>query len=418
MNSASLSIDDNFNIFKSENTTYKSNYKRTDSDQKISHTGLDAIPQTFTTAPYEGKFKLYNSPSANVLLQPITELDIAKVPLIDIESLSDKSLLERQAIIKQFGDGLRDVGFVAVKAHIDSSLINQVNKMMKLYFDQKIEAKEKDIHDNYGSTGYTRHGDEIAAGFKKPDLKETYFIPPNFQRWPENLPAFKQVMQTYQEAMTLITAPLMQFLSEYLNEPTEEISLSMNSPNTLLRLLYYPAPKPSDDPEAVWAAAHEDLNALTVMPPSTIPGLQLLTKDGKWKSVVVPPGYLIVNTGEQIQMKTAGMIKATRHQVINPGGEYACSARYTSIFFASWSDDFSLKPFESCIREVTAGMSEEAKTDYLQPYPSVEVTVKDNLESRLIEQQTIMNPSIDRVNDLRSKGLLRQPPEYLQKHFS
>lgn len=350
---------------------------------------------------------------ANLLLKATAVLDIADIPLIDLENLSEKSIMERQAIIKQFGDGLRDVGFVAVKAHIDISLIEKVNRTMKDYFAQKIEEKEKDIHDNFGSTGYTRNGDETAAGVKKADLKETYFIPPNFQRWPEKLPEFKPVMQSYQAAMTKITAPLMEFVAEYLNEPTEEISTTMNSPNTLFRLLYYPAPKPTDDPEAVWGAPHEDLNALTIMPPSTIPGLQMLTKDGIWKSVIVPPGYLIVNTGEQLQMKTAGLIKATRHQVVNPGGEYARAERYTSILFASWSDDFSLKPYESCVRKVTAEMSEEIKTAYLQQYPKVEVSVKDNLDSRLIEQKLIMNPTEERVMDLRSKGLLRQPPDYL-----
>ena len=390
---------------------------QTTQDKNTNHSTLNTISQIFTSTQSNGMLNTNMPTPANLLLKPTAVLDIADIPLIDLESISEKSLRERQAIIKQFGDGLRDVGFVAVKAHIDLSLIDRVNRIMMDYFAQKIEEKEKDIHDNFGSTGYTRNGDETAAGVKKADLKETYFIPPNFQRWPEKLPEFKPVIQAYQAAMTQITAPLMEFVAEYLNEPTEEISTTMNSPNTLLRLLYYPAPKPTDDPEAVWGAAHEDLNALTIMPPSTIPGLQMLTKDGKWKSVIVPPGYLIVNTGEQLQMKTAGLIKATRHQVLNPGGEYARAERYTSILFASWSDDFSLKPYESCIRKVTAGMSEEIKTAYLQQYPKVEVSVKDNLESRLIEQMTIMNPTEERVKDLRSKGLLRQPPEYLVKLY-
>jgi isopenicillin N synthase-like dioxygenase len=386
---------------------------QTSQDKNTNHTNQNIISQIFTSTQSNGMLNTNMQTPANLPLKATAVLDIADIPLIDLESISEKSLMERQAIIKKFGDGLRDVGFVAVKANIDPSLIEKVNSIMKDYFAQKIEEKEKDIHDNFGSTGYTRNGGETAAGVKKADLKETYFIPPNFQRWPENLPEFKPVMQAYQAAMTQITAPLMEFVAEYLNEPTEETSTTMDSPNTLLRLLYYPAPKPTDDPEAVWGAPHEDLNALTIMPRSTIPGLQMLTKDGKWKSVIVPPGYLIVNTGEQLQMKTAGLIKATRHQVLNPGGEYARAERYTSILFASWSDDFSLKPYESCIRKVTAGMSEEAKSAYLQQYPSVEVSVKDNLESRLIEQKFIMNPTEERVKDLLSKGLLRQPPEYL-----
>jgi isopenicillin N synthase-like dioxygenase len=98
---------------------------------------------------------------------------------------------------------------------------------------------------------------------------------------------------------------------------------------------------------STWAAAHEDLNCFTLLPPSTVPGLEMLTRQGEWVPVIVPPGYLIINTGEQVQHKTAGLIRATRHRVLNPGGQYAKQERLASIFFGSWSSGFSLKPFEN-----------------------------------------------------------------------
>ena len=394
---------------------YQNESTRISTVQENNQITLNKVSQAFSSLS-PGIENLNRSTSANAILKPSSALDIADIPLIDLEFIAEKSGTERQTIINQFGDGLRDVGFVAIKAPASLiALITEVNSTMKVYFSQEIEEKEKDIHGNYGQTGFSRQGDETAAGAKKADLKETYFIPPNFQRWPENKPQFKQVMQAYHTAMTHIAAQLMEFLAEYLREPTEEVSKSMSCANNLVRLAFYPAPKPTDDSEAIWAAAHEDLNALTLLPPSTIPGLQLLTKDGKWKSVRVPQGYIIVNTGEQLQMKTAGMIKATRHQVMNPGGEYARSERYASIFFASWSDAYSLKPFDSCIGKVTANMTTETQRAYLQQFP--DVNVKDNLDSRLIEMKTLMNPSKEKVQDLRSKGLLRQPPEYLVKLY-
>jgi isopenicillin N synthase-like dioxygenase len=141
--------------------------------------------------------------------------------------------------------------------------------------------------------------------------------------------------------------------------------------------------------------------------------LQLLTKAGEWKQVVVPEGYLIVNTAEQLEFITAGHIQATLHRVQNPGGQYARQDRYATIFFASLASDFKLNPYPNCIEWSTAGMDEAQKNDYLKKYPR-DVTVMENLLSRLIEMGTISNPDKDLITSLQSKGLLRQPPEKLK----
>lgn len=161
---------------------------------------------------------------------------------------------------------------------------------------------------------------------------------------------------------------------------------------------------------------HTDLNLLTGLPEATKRGLQMLVsktmerglevvKNQEWVDVIVPEGYLIINTGEELEKKTAGMFKATPHQVINPAGE--SGERLSAVFFGSWSEEFSLEPFESCVNVMTKGMTEQEKQKYLLDYPKV--TVKDNLDSRLIEMWANKSPSEERVKDLLAKGLLRQP---------
>ncbi len=110
---------------------------------------------------------------------------------------------------------------------------------------------------------------------------------------------------------------------------------------------------------------------------------------GVWKAVSVAEGYLIVNTGEELEKKTAGMIQATLHRVIKPEGEEAVR-RLASIFFALWSTEFSLKPFDRCVVEQTWGMSVAEKDVYLKKCPAV--TVTENLLSRLIEMGSILDP--------------------------
>jgi isopenicillin N synthase-like dioxygenase len=337
-------------------------------------------------------------------------LDDAPVPLIDLSSIEQAQGEKRKVLIKQFGDGLKNVGFVAIKADSLTKLISRVNEEMKSYFSQPLEEKMKDWRNN-NATGFSQQGRETAAGAKKADLKETFFIPPNYTDWPKNRPNFQIVMEPYHLELTKFATKLMAYIAEYLNETTEDVTQSVSSAFNLLRLAYYPAPKPEDDPEAVWASAHEDLNALTLLPPSEIPGLQLQTKEGRWMSVNIPQGYLIVNTGEQLQNKTAGMIKATSHKVVNPGGVHARTERFASIFFASWSPDFSLSPFKSCINIMTSNMSETEKEEYLKHFPNV--NVQENLLSRLIEMRTIPDPTQELVQSLLHKGLLKKPPKEL-----
>ena len=50
--------------------------------------------------------------------------------------------------------------------------------------------------------------------------------------------------------------------------------------HTLLRVLHYPPLRGDEEPGAVRAAAHGDINLLTILPAATEPGLQVLGKDG------------------------------------------------------------------------------------------------------------------------------------------
>lgn len=375
---------------------------------------VDSISKAESTEKLEKKLVLDLPTTTSATTLSIDE-HLPTIPLIDLEAISVSQGNTRKALIKRFGDGLKDVGFIAVKAEALTSLIGKVNSEMADYFHQSLDQKMKDWHNNNAQTGFSPQGSETAAGAKKADIKETYFIPPNFENWPKDRPGFKDAMKQYHQSLTTIAAQVMTYFAEYLGEKTEDIAKSMSAAHNLLRLAYYPAPKVTDDPSAVWAAAHEDLNGFTLLPPSTVPGLQLLTKENEWKPVTVPPGYLIVNTGEQLQCKTAGLIKATRHRVLNPGKEYSYTERFASIFFASWSSEFRLKPFEKCVQEMTKTMTETEKEVYLKQFP--DVTVQENLLSRLIEMGTIKEPDEGLVLGLRGKGLLQKPTEALSRKY-
>lgn len=332
----------------------------------------------------------------------------AAIPLIDLNHADRANI---------FGKGLEEVGFVAVKAEETALLIDRVNHCMFLYFSQALDEKMKDFHDNGGQSGYCPPNTETAAGSEVADNKEHYMLPAGkYDKWPKfggdssKAQEFKDVMQAYLKVLTDYAAKSMNLITEYLHEPAEDMSESVLAEGNVLRLIHYP---PSST-KAPMSGAHFDLNAITLLPPATRSGLQLRDRDGSWKFVNVPKGYLIFNTGDQVEMKTAGKIKAVEHQVVRTeGGE--SESRYSSVFFTSMFR--RLKPFPRCVAEMTKGMSEAQKSQYLAKYP--DVTWLDALISRLIEMATIPAAAVqeDQVRDLRSKGLLRQPKAALVDKF-
>ncbi|MCV5373598.1 hypothetical protein OFD18_36005, partial [Escherichia coli] len=74
-----------------------------------------------------------------------------------------------------------------------------------------------------------------------------------------------------------------------------------NSDKTLLRVLHYPPMTGEEEPGAIRAAAHEDINLLTVLPAANEPGLQVMSKDGEWIDVPCDFGNLIINIGDMLQ---------------------------------------------------------------------------------------------------------------------
>jgi isopenicillin N synthase-like dioxygenase len=114
------------------------------------------------------------------------------------------------------------------------------------------------------------------------------------------------------------------------------------STRSLLRVLRYP-PLPDHIPDgAVRAAAHEDINLLTVLPASDQPGLELLDSNGEWFPVPCDPGSLAINGGEMLDLATDGYFPATTHRVVNPDGEAGRVPRMSLPMFLHPADDVVL----------------------------------------------------------------------------
>jgi len=115
-----------------------------------------------------------------------------------------------------------------------------------------------------------------------------------------------------------------------------------NSRMNLLRIIHYPPIDSKGIDGAVRAAAHEDINLITILVTGSQSGLQVQTKDNQWIDVECNPGWLVINTGDMLSESSEGYFPSTSHRVINPRGNDRKLSRYTMPLFIHPRDEVVL----------------------------------------------------------------------------
>ncbi len=257
----------------------------------------------------------------------------------------------------ELGRSFEQFGFAVVQDHgIDPDLIARADAAMRAFFALPEQVKRQYHRTGQaGARGYTPFGVEQAKGALVQDLKEFWHVGrdlPSGHRfahhmrpnvWPDELPEFRPLFQDLYLAFEWAGRRILSAIALYLGGDELFFEDSVRDGNSVLRLLHYP---PVDHaPEgAIRAAAHEDINTITLLLGAEEAGLELLTKDGTWLPVSPPPGALAVNIGDMLQRYTSGRLRSTTHRVVNPAGEAALRSRYSMPYFLHFRPDFVIDP--------------------------------------------------------------------------
>jgi isopenicillin N synthase-like dioxygenase len=113
------------------------------------------------------------------------------------------------------------------------------------------------------------------------------------------------------------------------------------SKQNLLRILHYPPIGDDVEPGEVRAAAHEDINLITLLVTGSEPGLQARDTHGNWHDVPCHPGMITVNAGDMLAKATKGYYPSTPHRVVNPPQQENRS-RYSMPLFVHPRPEVSL----------------------------------------------------------------------------
>ena len=220
---------------------------------------------------------------------------------------------------KRFEQSLRRSGFAVLRDHpIPLELIFSVYDEWKMFFgtDTKFEFP----FDVEKQDGYFHFLSENAKGSNAKDLKEFYHIYP-WGRMPNSIgPSTMDLFNSLENVATT----LLQWLQSYSPESVNKLfsmqlqDMIVDSESSLLRVIHYPPLSGNENTGSIRAAAHEDINLLTMLVAGSEPGLQVLDLDGQWHDVSCDQDTIIVNSGDMLKMASGGYYPSTTHQVINP----------------------------------------------------------------------------------------------------
>lgn len=233
-----------------------------------------------------------------------------------------------------FCHSLKNTGFAVLTNHsISTQLIEQVYQQWKLFFNS--ETKFNYRPEKTAQDGYFPFRTENAKNATYSDLKEFYHFYPHGQQPPE----MRELSLTLYNELNQMAAILLQWIEDYLPAHiSRELSMplrdmSTQSVNTLLRILHYPPLDSQAEEGAVRAAAHEDINLITLLPAATAPGLEVLDVHHHWHAVSCDPGNIVVNVGDMLQRCTQNYYQSTTHRVVNPGDTIENDSRYSMPLF-------------------------------------------------------------------------------------
>ncbi len=286
---------------------------------------------------------------------------LRKVPTLSLKSYTEGSQNDQLKFINELFHGIKDYGFIILKDHdVHTDLLAKAYEMSEAFFRLPVEKKLQYAKVAGGQRGYTPFGTEHAKDSPVMDLKEFWHVGREVsadhkfaQYYPKNVwpaaevPEFRATFEKIYASLEQAGSAMLQALTFPLEVPNHYFDSMTEEGNSILRLLHYPPIPEGVDPRCIRAAAHEDINLITILPAATTSGLQLKDRDGTWLDVVSEPGALIVDAGDMLARATNDVIPSTTHRVVNPQ-DGTNGSRFSMPFFMHPNPEAILSCIPSC----------------------------------------------------------------------
>lgn len=288
-----------------------------------------------------------------------------RIPVLDIAPTLAGQPGAAEALAEQVARTCEDTGFLVLSGHgIDPALpagcFAAAARFFALPEEEKLALKVGALNIGFLPTGAQVIRTSKVAEVKKPNLNESFyiirdrapdhpdilarkpFVAPN--RWPPNLPGFREATLAYFTAMEALALRLLPVVTMALGMPWDYLDGDFRDPSCTLRLIRY-QPQPEPEEGRFGFAPHIDTNLITFLAQSALPGLEVRTREGEWLRPPAIPGTFVVNTAEMLGRYSNDRFAPTPHRVVNAANEM----RYAIPFFFGPDNDAVIRPVPSCV---------------------------------------------------------------------
>jgi len=310
---------------------------------------------------------------------------MSAIPSVDLQDFVSGDPERKKKFIKEIGAAFEDIGFVALSGHfLSEELVENLYAEIKKFFQLPQETKDTyEIAGIGGQRGYTSFGKEHAKGRKEGDLKEFWHFgqyvennPKLEEEYPNNvavneLPNFNEVGKETYKMLEKTAKYVLRALALHLGLEETYFDTFIKNGNSILRPIHYP-PITSEPKNAVRAAAHGDINLITLLMGAHGKGLQVQNHEGQWVDAIARPDQLMINVGDMLSRLSNNTLKSTIHKVVNPPKELWGSSRYSIPFFMHPISEMPLNCLDNCI-------------DQEHPKQFDDITAGEFLHERLID---------------------------------
>ena len=295
-----------------------------------------------------------------------------KIPSVNLADFISGDETKKQKFIKEIGEAYENIGFVALKGHfLDDNLVDDLYAEIKNFFDLPEDVKQKyEIPGIGGQRGYVSFGKESAKGKKEGDLKEFWHFGQYVDEdskyaneYPSNvtvdeLPNFNKVGKQAYQMLEKTAKYVLRSLALHLGLEETYFDEYIKNGNSILRPIHYP-PIKTEPKGAERAAAHGDINLITLLMGAQGKGLQVQNHKGDWIDAIAAPDELMINVGDMLSRHSNNKLKSTIHRVTNPPKELWGTSRYSIPFFMHPISEMKLDVLENCIDAVNPKQFED-----------------------------------------------------------
>ncbi|QHT69287.1 isopenicillin N synthase family oxygenase [Rhodocytophaga rosea] len=295
----------------------------------------------------------------------MSEILYKEIPSLDLADFTSGDAARKAKFVETLGEAFNNIGFVAIKNHgLTDELTEKLYSIIKRFFFSPDELKLKyEVPGLNGQRGYTAKLKEHAKGRTTGDLKEFYHIgqevtdndpikaeyPANV--FPDEFPEMREVGLEVYRRLENAGKTMLRAIALYVGLDENYFEAKVKNGNSILRAIhYFPIENPDAIPQdAVRAAAHGDINLITLLMGASADGLQVLRRDGKWIPITALQEQIVVNVGDMLDRLTNNKLKSTIHRVVNPPREKMGTSRFSIPFFMHPRSEMDLTCLKNCI---------------------------------------------------------------------